>query len=102
MIWSIDYDSPSSISNPDKGTIGGPGEDGECIICTPPSPNWDPVNPMDLTSIKKLAAIGDSYSAGIGAGDRLGSVFDAFESGSGEFLSLRIVCRRFMDFTLIC
>lgn len=25
----------------------------------------------DLSSIKKIAAIGDSYSAGIGAGDRL-------------------------------
>ncbi|KAL9572343.1 hypothetical protein ACKAV7_003544 [Fusarium commune] len=38
--------------------------------------------PDDRLNIKKLAAIGDSYSAGIGAGDRLGSVFDAFEEGS--------------------
>lgn len=28
----------------------------------------------DLSFITKLAAIGDSYSAGIGAGDRLGSI----------------------------
>ncbi|KAF4436965.1 integrin alpha n-terminal [Fusarium austroafricanum] len=33
-------------------------------------------------NIRKLAAIGDSYSAGIGAGDRLGTVFDAFKDGS--------------------
>ncbi|KAK2669954.1 SGNH hydrolase superfamily [Fusarium oxysporum f. sp. vasinfectum] len=38
--------------------------------------------PEDVLSINKLAAIGDSYSAGIGAGDRLGSIFDAFKSGS--------------------
>ncbi|KAK4198547.1 hypothetical protein QBC40DRAFT_308196 [Triangularia verruculosa] len=29
---------------------------------------------------EKLAAIGDSYSAGIGAGDRLGSIYDALEA----------------------
>lgn len=34
--------------------------------------NYDP---EDLSSIKKLAAIGDSYSAGIGAGERLGNPF---------------------------
>ena len=28
-------------------------------------------NPDDLSYIQKIAAIGDSYSAGIGAGDRL-------------------------------
>lgn len=28
----------------------------------------------DLTGIKRLAAVGDSYSAGIGAGNRLGSL----------------------------
>ncbi|EKJ76429.1 hypothetical protein FPSE_03428 [Fusarium pseudograminearum CS3096] len=38
--------------------------------------------PEDILSINKLAAIGDSYSAGIGAGDRLGSIYDAFKSGS--------------------
>jgi hypothetical protein len=31
----------------------------------------DYFNPDDLTFIKKLAAVGDSYSAGIGAGDGL-------------------------------
>ncbi|KAJ4007802.1 hypothetical protein NW766_009607 [Fusarium irregulare] len=36
----------------------------------------------DVLNIHKLAAIGDSYSAGIGAGDRLGSVYDAFTSGT--------------------
>lgn len=33
----------------------------------------------DLSSIKKIAAIGDSYSAGIGAGDRL-------QGPGGEYL----------------
>jgi len=41
-------------------------------------------DPTDLSHIKKLAAIGDSYSAGIGAGDRLGTVFDLFVAESGE------------------
>ncbi|EMT69780.1 hypothetical protein FOC4_g10000905 [Fusarium odoratissimum] len=40
--------------------------------------------PDDRLNIKKLAAIGDSYSAGIGAGDRLGSIFDALKEGSGR------------------
>ncbi|KAK3312152.1 SGNH hydrolase-type esterase domain-containing protein [Apodospora peruviana] len=44
----------------------------------------DLIEPTDLTHIKKLAAIGDSYSAGIGAGDRLGNVFRV--SGSYERL----------------
>lgn len=35
----------------------------------------------DLSFIKKMAAIGDSYSAGIGAGDRIGTM-------SGKSLSL--------------
>jgi hypothetical protein len=38
----------------------------------------------DLSFIKKIAAIGDSYSAGIGAGARLGNVFEAFQSDSGR------------------
>lgn len=33
-------------------------------------------DPTDLTGIKRLAAIGDSYSAGIGAGNRLGGLND--------------------------
>lgn len=37
--------------------------------------------PDDLSFIKKLAAVGDSYSAGIGAGSRLGGV-------TGELLLL--------------
>ncbi|OGM49583.1 hypothetical protein ABOM_001752 [Aspergillus bombycis] len=36
----------------------------------------------DLSFITRMAAIGDSYSAGIGAGDRLGSVLDALDSTS--------------------
>lgn len=43
----------------------------------------DEFDPSDLSSLVNLAAIGDSYSAGIGAGDRLGSVFDALDSQSG-------------------
>lgn len=38
----------------------------------------------DLSFITRMAAIGDSYSAGIGAGDRLGSVLDALDSTSGK------------------
>lgn len=34
----------------------------------------DVFDPSDLSFITRLAAIGDSYSAGIGAGDRLGSL----------------------------
>lgn len=43
----------------------------------------DEFDPSDLSSLVNLAAIGDSYSAGIGAGDRLGSVYDALDSQSG-------------------
>lgn len=42
----------------------------------------------DLSFIKKLSAIGDSYSAGIGAGDRLGSVVELFDPQSGKLLTL--------------
>lgn len=41
----------------------------------------------DSLSIKSLAAIGDSYSAGIGAGNPLGKDF-TLETGSGKFLNL--------------
>lgn len=41
-------------------------------------------DPTDLSFITKLAAIGDSYSAGIGAGDRLGTILDALDSQGGE------------------
>lgn len=37
-------------------------------------------NPDDLTFIKKLAAVGDSYSAGIGAGDGLHGEGGKFET----------------------
>ncbi|KAK1994046.1 hypothetical protein LX36DRAFT_585117 [Colletotrichum falcatum] len=39
-------------------------------------------DPDDLSYIQKLAAIGDSYSAGIGAGNRLGSVLNALDPQS--------------------
>jgi hypothetical protein len=32
------------------------------------------VNPFDLSGVKRLVAIGDSYSAGIGAGERLATL----------------------------
>ncbi|EEP82612.1 predicted protein [Uncinocarpus reesii 1704] len=47
-----------------------------------------PFDPTDLSWIKKLAAIGDSYSAGIGAGDRLGNLFDVFNS-QGDYACSR-------------
>jgi hypothetical protein len=45
----------------------------------------DPDTYGELSSITKLAAIGDSYSAGIGAGDRLGGLGGIFDSQSGEY-----------------
>ena len=87
MIWSIDYDSPTAEKNPYYPPTGGEGGGGgSCASCSKFEPNvWDTFDPMDLSSIKKLAAIGDSYSAGIGAGSRLGSIFDAFKPNNGEF-----------------
>lgn len=41
----------------------------------------------DLSFINTLAAIGDSYSAGIGAGDGLGSILDALDPTSGKLPS---------------
>lgn len=41
-------------------------------------------DPTELSSITKLAAIGDSYSAGIGAGKRLGTVLDSLFTKGGE------------------
>lgn len=95
MIWSIDYDSPTSITNPGSGTTEGDGDGGDdktysCDSCSQdPHPNvWPKYDPEDLGGIKKLAAIGDSYSAGIGAGDRLGSKYDALTGGTGKHISL--------------
>lgn len=44
----------------------------------------------DLSWINKLAAIGDSYSAGIGAGDRLGGITEALDPQSGNLSSAHI------------
>lgn len=44
-------------------------------------------DPYDLSFITKLAAVGDSYSAGIGAGDRLGNALGVFVGGSGQYLA---------------
>ena len=41
-------------------------------------------NPADLSSITKLAAIGDSYSAGIGAGQKLGSTLQFLDLDRGK------------------
>ncbi|KAK2783961.1 hypothetical protein FQN53_008882 [Emmonsiellopsis sp. PD_33] len=46
------------------------------------SPEADGYDPSDLSWINKLAAIGDSYSAGIGAGNRLGTILNAFDPKS--------------------
>lgn len=40
----------------------------------------------DLSFISSMAAIGDSYSAGIGAGDRLGSFLDVLNPESGMWM----------------
>lgn len=42
----------------------------------------DVFDPQDLSWITKMAAIGDSYSAGIGAGDRLGTLLGLPDSQS--------------------
>jgi hypothetical protein len=90
MIWSIDYDSPTN----DNTAL--PVEDGDasCSLCSKFKPDkWDSFDPADLSFIKKLAAIGDSYSAGIGAGDRLGSIYDALKRGTGNlFFFLKQEC----------
>lgn len=49
-----------------------------------------------LSFITKLAAIGDSYSAGIGAGDRLGDIGGIFDTQSGKFRSLCCETRKVM------
>ncbi|KND93383.1 Lipase 1 [Tolypocladium ophioglossoides CBS 100239] len=57
------------------------------VIARPPSENFATISlllrdtdddffPEDLSFFTKLAAVGDSYSAGIGAGDRLGGLAD--------------------------
>lgn len=57
----------------------------------------------DLSFIKRIAAVGDSYSAGIGAGERLGTVFEALDPTSGQchespslptFFKLLTLCAR--------
>jgi len=87
MIWSIDYDSPTSVKNPYDPIVGGNGEPGgtcsDCKFEPVKSDSWKTWHPQDLSAIKKLAAIGDSYSAGIGAGDRMGSIFDSITLGNG-------------------
>lgn len=104
-IWSIDYDSPSTGNG---GTIPAlPSTCGEDICwnvsgdkkvkCSDDGTNWDMGDrdddiPDDILNIRKLAAIGDSYSAGIGAGDRLGSIYDAFEAGIGKSSSWGVPC----------
>jgi hypothetical protein len=46
----------------------------------------------DLSFITTMAAIGDSYSARIGAGGRLGNLGQALQPGSGNSLSLPQDC----------
>ncbi|KAK2811108.1 hypothetical protein FQN50_002444 [Emmonsiellopsis sp. PD_5] len=46
------------------------------------APEDDGYDPSDLSWINKLAAIGDSYSSGIGAGDRLGTILNALDPKS--------------------
>ncbi|KAJ4307499.1 hypothetical protein N0V84_012688 [Fusarium piperis] len=58
--------------------------DNEMTKCSRDGTGWDMENrdddiPDGILNIRKLAAIGDSYSAGIGAGDRLGSIYDALK-----------------------
>ncbi len=43
--------------------------------------------PNDLSFIRTISALGDSYSAGIGSGDRLGSAWTALNPKSGTFCS---------------
>lgn len=42
----------------------------------------DDFDPWDLSHLTKIAAIGDSYSAGIGAGNRLGNNYDPTKMGA--------------------
>jgi hypothetical protein len=59
----------------------------------------DPMDTTDLTDlshIQRIAAIGDSYSAGIGAGKRLGSLSTAFVKDSGMFKQFLILTKRWL------
>lgn len=47
----------------------------------------DEFNPAELFYIIKLAAIGDSYSAGIGAGSRLENIGEVLNSKSSKLVS---------------
>ena len=51
----------------------------------------DEFDDTDLSFVTKLAAIGDSYSAGIGAGDRLGNILQALDPESGELSSMYLL-----------
>ena len=75
---------------------------GSCVIASPLAPwelrgnasmqsahlmgirDTDEFDPAELSHITKLAAIGDSYSAGIGAGSRLGNIGEALNSKSSK------------------
>jgi hypothetical protein len=100
MIWSIDYDS-EDLSVPALPS----GDSDTCGTCKE-DPGFDPSNnPFELSEIDKLAAIGDSYSAGIGAGDRLGSVVDVLTDGSGMLLTSilpQIIIYRMLQANLTC
>ena len=55
----------------------------------------------DLSFITRLAAVGDSYSAGIGAGSHLGSILNALDPQSGLFIQFNRVSHFVLTFMKI-
>lgn len=51
----------------------------------------DPNDPTDLTFIKKGAAVGDSYAAGIGAGNRLDYSCSRYDGSYSNLVALQVV-----------
>lgn len=68
------------------------------------SPIWErdeDFDESDLSFITRLAAVGDSYSAGIGAGSHLGNIFNALDPQSGLFTELSRVFQSVLTFMKI-
>ncbi|KAF4501902.1 Lipase 1 [Fusarium agapanthi] len=77
-------------SPPDETESGGKVPALEDRILAPTSAGMYDKKSDDQLNIKKLATIGDSYSAGIGAGKRLGSIYDVLKEGNADVLEKQI------------
>lgn len=73
--------SCSAAISHDGGFIVASGDRGNATLVTRQSSSFNKA----VLSISSMAAIGDSYSAGIGAGDKLGSADEFLNPDSGKF-----------------